>query len=327
VTRELDSEGNRLDQPEVLSTKGLPLSEAVSKIQSATRVKLLIKREGADNPLEFDVARGSVEVESVLGVRRKADDAWDYVIDSANGICYVRLTSFASKTYRDLKRVVNDLSKQPGIKGFVLDLRFNPSGMLDSAVKICDLFMDDGLIVTIRPRDDKEKGYGAPYLNLDKRFTAFPMACLVNGGSASGSEIVAACHQNNGRADVVGELSYGKGSVQNGQPYKPTGADIKTATATFWRQSGKNLNRSSTKGREDEEWGVMPNPGYTVKITTKERDDLMEALRDAEIIPRRDLPPKGQKLEFKDRQLEKALEYVRGQIKMTSRVPASRKAG
>ena len=329
VTREVDSQGKRLDEPEVLTTRGMPLSEAVSKIQgkAGTRVKLLIKREGAESPLEFDIARGSVEVETVLGVRRKSDDSWDYVIDPASQICYVRLTSFANKTYRELKRVLGDLSKQGVVKGFVLDLRFNPGGLLDSAVKICDLFMDDGLIVTIRPRVGKEQSYGAPYMNLETRFVNFPMVCLVNGGSASGSEIVAACLQDHGRAVVIGERSYGKGSVQNIQPFEPTGAEIKMTTASFWRTSGKNLNRSSTKGGEADEWGVVPNMGYSVKISPKQRDELMEAQRDAEIIHRRDVPPKGTKAEFKDRQLEKALEYLRGQIKIAAGARGNRKAG
>src|SRR5439155_6013487 len=133
-------------------------------------------------------ARGSVEVETVLGVQRKPDDSWDYVMDPANRICYIRFTQFTRNSYRDLKRAVNELSKdgKEVIGGLVLDLRFNPGGLFDSAIKISDLFVDDGLIVTVRPRIGKEVGYGAPYMNLEKRFIKFPMACLVNGGSASG---------------------------------------------------------------------------------------------------------------------------------------------
>src|SRR5262249_46093820 len=143
--------------------------------------------------------------------KRKDDDTWDYYVDPTNQIAYVRLTNFARNTFPDLKKVVERLEKK-GLKGLVLDLRFNPGGLLTSAVDISDLFIDDGLIVTIKPRVGKEAAYTGEHegSHLD-----FPMVCLVNGGSASGSEIVAACLQDHKRAIVMGERSYGKGSVQN----------------------------------------------------------------------------------------------------------------
>src|SRR5262249_18676582 len=250
VIREVDSNGKKLQEPEVLSTKGMSMSDAVAKIQgkAGTPVKLVIQRSGVEKPMEFELVRGSVEVETVLGIRRKSDDSWDYVVDPANRICYVRLASFATRTYRDLKRVVTELSKdKQGIKGLVLDVRFNPGGLLDSAVKVCDLFLDDGLIVTMLPRSGKEMSFAAPYMNLEKRYVNFPMVCLVNGGSASGSEIVAACLQDHGRAVVIGERSYGKGTSQNVQPFESTGAEIKLTTATFWRPGNKNNDRARPK--------------------------------------------------------------------------------
>jgi carboxyl-terminal processing protease len=146
--------------------------------------------------------------------------------------------------------------------------------------------------------------------------TGFPMVCLVNGGSASGSEIVSAALQDHKRAYIIGERSYGKGSVQNIMEFD--GGDLKMTTATFWRPSGKNLNKSSTKGGEDEEWGVIPDK--TVKLTSKERGDLQDHLRDTEIIqPKgRKAPPK-EKAEFKDKQLDAALEYLRSQIKVVDK--------
>src|SRR5207244_7927224 len=139
------------------------------------------------------------------GCRRNAKDALHYMIDPGNKVCYVRVTTFARKTYRDLLTAVRKLNRQ-GINGFILDLRFNPGGLLTSAVEISDLFIDDGIIVSIRPRVGREVSYpgssGDDYLN-------FPMVCLVNGYSASGSEIVAACLQDHKRALVMGERSYG----------------------------------------------------------------------------------------------------------------------
>jgi C-terminal peptidase prc len=324
ITREVDSNGKPLDPPEVIPTKGLPLNEAVKKIlgRPNTKVKLTVEREGVPEPLEFEITRSMVETESVHGFRRKADDSWDFVLDPANRICYARLSGFAENTYRDLRAALTRLEKE-GIKGLILDLRNNPGGLLESAVFISDMFIEEGnKIVSIRRRDRQEQKFIGKYqdLTLDK----FPMVCLINGDSASGSEIVAACLQDYGRAIIVGERSYGKGSVQNIQDF--AGGKLKFTSASFWRPSGKNLNRSSTNGREEDEWGVSPNPGYALKLSPKEAADLEKHMRDVEIIPNRDLPPKEPKTEFKDKQLEMALSYLRGQIKTVSQAGV-KKAG
>lgn len=327
VIRPVDSQGKPLSPPEELYTKDLSLSDAVKKIlgQPGTKVKLIIQREGEKEPREFEITRGTVEVESVLGHQRKDNDEWDYVIDPENRIAYVRLTSFQRNSFRDLRRVVYELSKEPGgIKGFVFDLRFNPGGLLDSAVRISDLFIDDGLIVSIRPRVGRELPYSG---ESEGSFLDFPMVCLINGGSASGSEIVAACLQDHNRAVIMGERSYGKGSVQNIADFESTGGQIKLTTATYWRPSGKNINKSSTKGSEDEDWGVLPEKPYLLKLTPKERDELAEHLRDAEVIQRRDIAPKEPKSAFQDKQLDMALEYLRGLIKKTASRADAKQAG
>ena len=203
-------------------------------------------------------------MESVLGSKRNADDGWNYVVDPENKICYVRLTQLLAQHVSRLEKVMRKLAKT-GIKGFILDLRFNPGGLLDSAVKISDLYIDDGLIVTIRPRNGAPTSYTG---HSDGSYTAFPMVCLVNGWSASASEIVSACLQDHGRAIVVGSRSYGKGSVQTIHPFE-TGGRLKLTTATFWRPSDRNLNKASTSGKDDDEWGVTPNDGFVLKLKTK----------------------------------------------------------
>jgi C-terminal peptidase prc len=314
-TAKLDGKGEPLDEVEIIPTKGLPLNAAVKRIlgKPDTKVKLTVVREGAEKPMEFEITRGRVTVESVMGYKRKSDDDWDFLIDPERKIGYVRLTTFARNSYDDLKRAMNELVDKEKIKGFILDLRFNPGGLLQSAVDISDLYIDDGLIVSIRPRVGRETKFPGKHRGsmLD-----FPMVCLVNGYSASGSEIVSAALQDHKRAYIIGERSYGKGSVQNIQPFE--GGEIKLTTASFWRPSGQNLNKSSTDGKDEDVWGVTPD--LAVKLSHKERDDLAEAQRKSEVIPRKDKAPK-EKGEFKDRQLEAALEYLRGQIKMASRVP------
>jgi C-terminal peptidase prc len=328
VIREYDDKGNKLDEPVITPTKGMAIQDAVKHISGpvGTKIKLTIERPGVDKPLDFEIKRGSVEVETVIGVKRKSDDTWDFMIDPDNKIAYVRLTQFSRNTERDLARALEKLkASSGGIKGFILDLRFNPGGLLTSAVQISDMFIDDGLIVTVKPRVGRE----TPYIgDHEGSLLDFPMVCLVNGHSASGSEIVSACLQDQKRAIIMGERSYGKGSVQNIQPFEE--GQMKLTTASFWRPSGKNLNRSSTKGKEDEEWGVTPDKGYVVALNAKTRDQLEEHLKKMEGIPRRDLPSKEEKNvkkdDFKDVQLEQAVKYLRGQIQIAKRVVA-KKAG
>jgi len=324
IRREVDSQGEPLNPPEVLPTKGLPIDEAVKKIlgQADTQVKLKVEREGVDKPLEFEITRGTVNIESVLGVRRTDDDGWDYWIDPQSKIGYIRLLEFARNSDRDMTRVVSKLQKA-GVKGLVLDLRFNPGGLLPAAVHISDLFIEDGTIVTIRPRVGREQTY---YGRPEGSALDFPMVCLVNGQSASGSEIVAACLQDHHRAVIMGERSYGKGSVQNIQPFDK--AQLRLTVASFWRPSGKNLNKSSTAGRKEDTWGVTPDKGFVLDLSAKERDLLYDHLRDNEIIPNREAKPKEKekKADFRDRQLEMAVEYLRGQIKTAAQAPSS-KAG
>jgi carboxyl-terminal processing protease len=260
-------------------------------------------------------------MESVLGFQRKSDDNWDYYVDPASQIGYIRVTSFTRNTSADLTRAVARLSKS-GLKGLILDLRFNPGGLLTSACEVCDLFIDDGLIVTIRPR----AGAGREQSQIgthEGSHLDFPMVVLINGLSASGSEIVAACLQDHKRAIVIGERSYGKGSVQNIIDMENRTSALKLTTATYWRPSNKNIHRFPD-AKETDEWGVSPDDGFVLKLPVKERQDLELHQHSQEIIPRRDVPPKETKPAFKDRQLDLALQYLRDQIKMAARAPSKK---
>lgn len=335
IKREVDSLGNALsDQQEKdVPTKGMPVNRAVKLIQgqSGSKVILTIKREGRAEEFDVPIIRAEIEVESVLGAKRKNDDSWDYVIDHENKIGYIRLTSFARTSAKDMQRIMVDLVTKEKIKGFVLDLRFNPGGLLDAAVQITDLFIGDGTIVSIRPRADigREKRFKGQW---EGSLLGFPMVCLINGYSASGSEIVSAALQDHERARIFGERSYGKGSVQNLLDFDifdtktntTQKAEIKLTTATFWRPSGKNLNKASTSGKDEDTWGVTPDT--TTKLTAKERRDLAEYQRNLETIERPDRRGK-EKSDFKDRQLDAALEYLRGQIKLTAKLPPVKSEG
>jgi C-terminal peptidase prc len=339
VETDRDDKGKVLSAPKKFTTQGMKTETAVQHIigRPGTKVKLTVQREGEPKPLTFELSRGSVEVETVLGAKRLDNDSWDYYIDPENKIGYIHLTQFNVHSFRDMKDAVETLDKK-GLKGLVLDLRDDPGGLLSAAVQISDLFIDDGLIVTIKPRIAKEQHYGGEH---EGSYLNFPMVCLINNGSASGSEIVAACLQDHKRAVIIGERSYGKGSVQNITPFSPTNGEIKLTTATFHRPNGKNLNKASIKDYDKMskgelellDWGVRPDDGYLIKLDPKERFDLDVRLHEREIIPRRDAPPESkdsvkekEKAEFKDRQLEAALDYLRSQIKTAAQAP-TKKAG
>jgi carboxyl-terminal processing protease len=324
IRREVDNNGKKLDPPEETSTKGMKVQDAVKLIlgKPGTKVKVTIDRNG-ETPREIEITRGLVEVESVLGYKRKVDDSWDFYLDPKSKIAYIQLTQFARKSFIDMEKIVKQLDKD-GVKGLVLDVRFNPGGYLDVARDICDLFIDDGLIVTIKPRVGDEVEMRG---KMEPSYLRFPMVCLVNGGSASGSEILAACLQDQHRAIILGERSFGKGSVQNIQKFEATGGEIKLTTATFWRPNGKNLNKASTKGTDAEDWGVRPDKNYTIKLSPQETAALSDRFRDWGNIPNRETVVKEPEKKFDDRQLDAAVEYIRAQIKLVGKDTVKKEKG
>ncbi len=220
-----------------------------------------------------------------------------------------------------------DELKEQGVKGLILDLREDPGGLLASAVEVSDLFLEKGTIVSTRGRNTIDKTYDA---HKEGDFPDVPIVVLVNENSASASEIVAAALQDHKRARVVGQRSYGKGSVQNILDLEDGNSVLKLTVATYWRPSGKNIHRFKD-AKETDEWGVSPDPGLEVKLTPQEhfawamgrRDrDLLSgkaaALATAKPDAKKDEPKKdGAKASarpYKDRQLEKALEVIRAKV-------------
>jgi C-terminal peptidase prc len=327
IVNKVDKRGRSLPEPEIIDTKGLSTSEVVKKIlgKEGTPVTMIIRREMADGPKEltFELKRSRIQVETVLGAQRKEDESagWDYYIDRDSKLAYIRLTQFALNTERDLKNAIKELEKE-GINGLILDLRFNPGGYLDSAVGISDLFIDDGAIVSIRPRVGRQREFKGTHAGTKGDF---PLVVLVNGGSASASEIVSACIQDHERGIVMGERSFGKGSVQNIMELDLGNgpSEMKLTTASFWRPSGKNLHKFPNS-KDEEDWGVRPHATYTLNLSPAERAELYDHLKRQEVIQRRD-PPKMETVPtFTDRQLEMAIDFLKKQVATKT---AAKKAG
>ena len=202
------------------------------------------------------LTRAIIEVPSVMGDRRKPNDEWDFMLDPAKKIGYIRITNFIQDTTDHVKDAVEE-PEEGRHEGLILDLRDDPGGLLSAAVEISDLFVEDGKIVSTRGRNTAEKTYEA---HKEGTYTGFPMVVLVNHNSASASEILAACLQDHDRAVVVGERSFGKGSVQNILDLEDGNSVLKLTVATYWRPSGKNIHRFKN-AKETDEWGVSPSQG------------------------------------------------------------------
>lgn len=217
----------RLDDKPV---KGMTLNDAVNHMRGkpGTNVSLTIVREGRDKPFKVDIVRDVIHVASVKS----------RILEPGYG--YLRLSHFQSRTTEDLMKSLDKLKGQEkeGLKGLVLDLRNNPGGVLNAAVSVSDAFLEDGLIVYTQGRaeDSKLEFKAGPDDVLD----GAPMVVLVNSGSASASEIVAGALQDHKRAVIMGEQTFGKGSVQTIIPVDQTSA-VKLTTARYFTPSGRSI--------------------------------------------------------------------------------------
>lgn len=294
------------------ATEGMTLEEAGKKMRGepGTQVVLSVQTPGEEKPHEVKLTREIIRAETILGDTRNPDGTWNYVLQSHPEIGYVRISTFGEETTAQLKKIILDLKKK-NIRGLILDLRDNPGGRLEEAIAMCDLFIESGVIVTTRYRNGQIK----------RQYTAsgkpvcpdLPMSVLINHYSASASEIVAACLQDHGRATIVGERSFGKGTVQELIQLEAGLGMLKLTTAAYWRPSGKQIHRTVNAG-EDQEWGVRPDPGKEVKLDRAEQDMLARyrALRDIYLPPGSPKPAGFDSLpaDFRDRQLEVAVESI-----------------
>ena len=234
------------------SIEGLRLEDVMKKVKGAigTPVTLTVLHEDSPNPVDLSMTRQEVVVPTVKGYSRNPDNSWDYFATDDPKIGYIRLTQFTPDSFEEMKKAMTQLLST-GMKGLVLDLRWNPGGRLDEAVKIVNMFIDHGVIVSTegrsRPKEVKtaSAGNALPY---------FPMVVLVNEGSASASEIVSGSLKDNHRALIVGTRTYGKGSVQELIPLDGNSGELKLTVAYYYLPSGRLVHRK----KDATDWGVDP---------------------------------------------------------------------
>jgi carboxyl-terminal processing protease len=224
-----------LDKEQIL---GLTLQEAVEKMRGPINspISLTIVRKGVEDPFDVKVVRDVIHINPVK-YNAEGDD-----------VGYIRLTTFNEQTTANMQKAIEDLKKQlgPKLKGFVVDLRNNPGGLLDQAISVSDAFLDQGAIVLTRGRnlEETQRSNARPGDITDGQ----KIVVLINGGSASASEIVAGALQDHHRATIIGTRSFGKGSVQTIIPLGSNGA-LRLTTARYYTPSGRSIQ---AKGIEPE---------------------------------------------------------------------------
>ena len=246
----------KLDDKQV---KGMTLNDAVKIMRGEpnTDIRLTIVREGELKPLLITITREIIRVKSVK----------NRMLEPGYG--YVRITNFQSRTTTDMLKAISDLQKETTLEGLILDLRNNPGGVLNGAVGVSDAFIDDGLIVYTEGRiDDSSHRYLA---TPGDSLNGAPMVILINGGSASASEIVAGALQDHKRAIIMGTKSFGKGSVQTIQELR-NGSAVKLTTARYFTPNGRSIQAT----------GIVPDISLkTLKIaSTDDKDSVSFSEKD-----------------------------------------------
>ncbi len=261
--------GDLIFEVDGVSTRGWSTDTAVEKItgEEGTRVTLTIFRPATGQRLRFPLVRREIHLTTVRGVNRLPHDPqqWNYLLDREAGVAYVRLVGFNQDSQRELLGALS-AARDQGMRGLILDLRHNPGGMLDTAVATVSLFLSGGEIVSTRGRSERpqriEASGGAPFADV-------PLVVLVNDASASASEILAGALQDHGRAVVLGERTFGKGSVQRVlQVTRET--RLKLTTALYYLPG----NRSPHRKPGSQTWGI--DPDWKVELTPKEFGKIIE---------------------------------------------------
>jgi carboxyl-terminal processing protease len=280
------------------------LQSAVTRIRGkpGTTVTIGLKRSGSDEVEQIQIVREAIRVPAIKGDARKPNGDWDFMLDDDRKIGYVRLMHFNSRCADELRGAVENLQSK-GMMAFILDLRNNPGGTLAQAIQVADLFVEDGVIVSVKDRQEPGRTW---FAKREGTLGEFPMAVLVNRDSVAAAEIVAACLQDRERAIIVGERTYGKGTAHRILELKDSAGALKLPTSLFLRPNGKGIHRFDGAEAMDT-WGVVPDEECEVNLSTEEYARFVEYRRQRDVLR----PGSPQKSDFLDRQLQKAIECLK----------------
>ncbi len=265
--------GDILESVDETPLQGLTTEEIGKLIRGpiGQAIRLTARHEDADETYVVTVTREKIQLATVTGVRLTDAGTWEWLLDPELKLAYVRLTHFSRQTPDEFRRAMQDLAANSP-RGLIIDLRSNPGGLIDAAVGIADMLLNEGRIVSMSGRSVTERTWDAESgveLAADVAITV-----LMDRQSASASEILAAALQDHSRAAIAGERSFGKGSVQNVIRMENGRSALKLTTAHYLRPGGMNIHRFPDDGPEDT-WGVMPDEELRLRL----EDDQWKELR------------------------------------------------
>lgn len=307
-------------KPTLEFPEGREMDSAVKMMRGkpGETVKVVVQHEGSVSPESLEIVRAVIKTPTVLGDHYNADGSWSYFLDGPDKVGYIRLTHFSRNSAEEMHDALESLQND-GMKALVLDLRNNPGGLLQSAIAIADLFVESGVIVSTKGRNTEEQVVKAQKAGTLPFPKDFPIVVLVNRYSASASEILSACLQDHKLAKIVGERTWGKGSVQNVIELDAGKSALKLTTASYHRPSGKNIHRFPNS-KDTDEWGVMPDENYAVRLDDEQFRAYFEHRQQRDVLREDGAIAKS---DYVDPQLSKGMEWIKK--KLTGEKPAEDK--
>lgn len=264
------------------STLGITLTGAVERItgERGTPVTLTVEREGRAEPLKFELIRDEIPIYSVKGWKRNGprETDWDWFIDEENHIGYIRLTQFADGMTREFDNAIRQMQREGDLQGLILDMRFNPGGLLTEAVDLANRFVSEGVIVSQHDATGREREVQKARRS-STTIGDMPVVVLINEGSASASEIVAGALQDHGKAVLVGSRTFGKGSVQNVYDIGRGLAALRLTIQYYRLPNGRLIHRRPSVSQ----WGI--DPDVFIDMSPAQIGESLRLRQDADVLP------------------------------------------
>lgn len=290
--------GDLLEEIDGVATAGMSLDDVVARLRGEPGSRVVVRiASRAESPETLDPAgapprpsrlvtllRERVEVESVLGDRRRTDGSWDWWLEGEKRIALLRITAFGERTAAEFRAAIEAIEADGSPRGLIIDLRGNGGGLLTAAVDVCDALLDEGVIVSTR---GGLAGGGERRATAGHMLDGVPVAVLVDGLTASAAEIVAAGLQDHGRATLVGSRTYGKGTVQTLLTLSDGSGIVKLTTAEYLRPSRASIHRDDD-ATDTDAWGVSPAEAFQITPTGQQIEQARAWRLRRDAVPARD---------------------------------------